>query len=163
MRAALIIFLCAILLAGCTFLPAAGQRGERKGEDEAGQLVLPEAESAPPMVVDEKADPPTKTDYHALADQYQPEETAENLGRQRGYRVQILTTQNPDIAEEIKNNASNKLDRPVYRIYDPPYYKVRVGDCLSHEQAEELEKDVRKAGFETFIVRDIVEPEANEK
>ena len=84
-----------------------------------------------------------------------------------GYRVQICATPDEQEARSYLHEALLKFpDRGVYLTFDSPYYKVRVGDCKSRYEAEELQKLVQKNGFpDAWVVRTKVyaNPEAAKK
>ena len=151
------IIIAFLFFISCTFMPAASQNRTTSSDGKPEQVILPEAAESPPLVVEEQANPPKEVDFQALASQYVPKETSDGGGQTRGYRVQIFTTENSAAADSLANQAERKLDTPVYKVYSPPYYKIRVGNCETLEEAEELEKEILKAGFETFIVRDIID------
>lgn len=74
-----------------------------------------------------------------------------------GYRVQICATSDEEKARAIKRKAMLRFDERVYMVYDTPYYKVRVGDCRTRMEAEELKKKAIQKGFhDAWIVRTIV-------
>jgi len=162
MRTIIFIIAIVILLGGCTFAPLAKPDSGNAGENQAS-LMLSEAQEVPPIVVEEREEPPEELNYHALDEHYQPETNLENQGQQRGYRVQVVTTEDPAEADRIIADIETKLEHPVYKVYEPPYYKVRVGNCTTHEEASELLDEIRKAGFDTFIVRDMINPADNEQ
>ena len=72
-----------------------------------------------------------------------------------GYRVQICATPDEQEARSYLHEALLKFpDQGVYLTFDSPYYKVRVGDCKSRFEAEELQKLVQKDGFpDAWVVR----------
>ena len=54
-----------------------------------------------------------------------------------GYRIQIFTSTSFLRAEEAYINAiAAIMDEPITKIFDPPFYKIRVGDYLRREDAE---------------------------
>lgn len=78
-----------------------------------------------------------------------------------GYRVQILVTTQLDSANTVRNLAqsilsqSNFQSQKVYIIYEPPNYKVRVGDFEKLEEASLMRKFLVENGFKfAWIVND---------
>ncbi|MFN3134049.1 MAG: SPOR domain-containing protein [Candidatus Kryptonium sp.] len=78
-----------------------------------------------------------------------------------GYRVQVLVTNRLDSANSVKNflqsllSSSNFHSQKVYIIYEPPNYKVRVGDFERLQDASILRKFLIENGFEyAWIVND---------
>lgn len=80
-----------------------------------------------------------------------------------GYRVQIYSDNN---ARTAKNEARTKEraisgafpELATYVIYDSPYWRLRVGDCRSRAEAEELASKIKNAfpsyRSEITVVRD---------
>lgn len=65
----------------------------------------------------------------------------------RGYRVQIVSTQDVDQAEIVADRAMEFFNQPVYIVFESPYYKVRVGDFLSDLDALDVEWKARQNGY----------------
>ncbi len=71
-----------------------------------------------------------------------------------GFRVQIISTTDEITAREIRKHAILKQDMDVYLIFDSPYYKVRVGNCLTRSEADELQELLVKKGFlNAWVIR----------
>ncbi|MCR4438847.1 MAG: SPOR domain-containing protein [bacterium] len=86
-------------------------------------------------------------------------ETAAQPSLLQGYRVQIISTPFEEVAREVRKEAVLKFEEPVYMVFDAPYYKVRVGDCLSRFEAEELQQKAIEKGFgQAWVVRTMVTP-----
>ncbi len=75
-----------------------------------------------------------------------------------GFRIQILSTSNVDEAEESRIAAQQLfLSDTVYVIYDPPVYKVRVGDFETRLEANGRLQDVQERGYkDAWVVPDNV-------
>ncbi len=78
-----------------------------------------------------------------------------------GFRVQVLATNRLDSANNVKNliqsilNSTNFRSQKVYIIYEPPNYKVRVGDFENLQEASVLRKFLIENGFKyAWIVND---------
>lgn len=65
----------------------------------------------------------------------------------RGYRVQIVSTQDVYQAEAIADRAGELFSYPVYVVFESPYYKVRIGDFLSDLDALDVERKARQNGY----------------
>lgn len=75
----------------------------------------------------------------------------------QGYRIQLVATKEEEQAREIKKNAMLKLSHPVYLIFEPPLYKVRVGDCATREEAKEILNEAKQNGFpDAWIVPSMI-------
>ena len=67
------------------------------------------------------------------------------LGIQRGvqemngYRVQVFSSNQQQSAKNrallLQQDLSGQLKEPVYAISEPPFWKVRIGNCLTREEA----------------------------
>lgn len=91
------------------------------------------------------------------------EQKAGRVRKMGGYRVQIYSDNN---ARTAKNEARTKEraiagafpDMATYVIYDSPYWRLRVGDCRSRAEADELAEEIKKAfpayKAEITVVRD---------
>ena len=78
---------------------------------------------------------------------------------QTGYRVQVFATFSEEKADLIANQVRERTTEPVYVEYIAPYYKVRVGDCSTREEAESLKSNIYGLGYsDAFIVEDTINP-----
>ncbi len=73
-----------------------------------------------------------------------------------GWRVQISASETMGGAEAVRKEAVKQASEPVYIEYEPPYYKVRVGDFLSKAEAESMATRLRAEGFDTWVVETLV-------
>jgi len=64
-----------------------------------------------------------------------------------GYRIQLLATKDENLANEMKKQAILKFQDKVYLIFESPYYRIRVGDCISEKDAKVLREEAVKKGF----------------
>lgn len=76
----------------------------------------------------------------------------------QGFRIQIFSSSNVDEANVVKNTVAEKfLADSVYVVYDPPVYKVRVGDFTNRYEANQrLPEFVDKGYCDAWIVSDQV-------
>jgi len=71
-----------------------------------------------------------------------------------GYRVQLCAVPNEENAREIQKEVILKMSESVYLIYDSPYYKIRIGDCLTRFDADKLQTLAVSKGFaEAWVVK----------
>lgn len=66
---------------------------------------------------------------------------------QRGYRVQVFSSNNSQSAREqafkVEKNLLEKLPNlEVYVTYSAPFWKVRIGNCVTHEEAQLLKESM---------------------
>ena len=74
-----------------------------------------------------------------------------------GYRVQLLATRSEEEARAMVRNAVISFSEQVYREFDNPYYKIRVGDFKSRYDAVMLQEKALQMGFsEAWVVRSMV-------
>ena len=104
---------------------------------------------------------PATITYHRPIGAYPQEfhkfEKPQELEQVQGYRVQVFVSSNRENAQKIKVEAEEIFPERVYVPYDAPYYKVRVGDCLTRREAELLlEKAVRHGYRDAWVVRTLV-------
>lgn len=64
-----------------------------------------------------------------------------------GYRVQLVATREEAEARASMQSALLSFGENVYLLFDNPYYKLRVGDCLSRSQADSLQQRALAKGF----------------
>ena len=61
-----------------------------------------------------------------------------------GYRVQIYSSNQQQAAKsealDLEDRIKEKIDQPVYVLYIPPFWKVRLGDFRTYEEAREYKK-----------------------
>ncbi len=74
-----------------------------------------------------------------------------------GFRVQLMATKDMQTAELIKREALEKFAPDsinVYVEFDSPYYKIRICDCQSREEAERVKQLAIERGYrQAWIVR----------
>jgi hypothetical protein len=69
-------------------------------------------------------------------------------GMIQGFRVQLLATTDENQARDAKKRAIFKFQSGVYLIFEAPHYKLRIGDCATKKEAEELKKEAFRNGFQ---------------
>jgi hypothetical protein len=81
---------------------------------------------------------------------------SENVTEIMGYRVQIIALTDPVNASLIEQEARARFDingYNTYYIFEAPFIKIRVGDCLDRECAEKLRELARIYYKEAQIIR----------
>ena len=81
-----------------------------------------------------------------------------------GYRVQIYSSNHQQLAKQeairLEKDMQSKLDMPIYVSYVPPFWKVRVGDFATYQEAQEFKNNFVRQFPElmgdTYVVRDQV-------
>lgn len=74
----------------------------------------------------------------------------------QGYRIQIFATDNIDEANAMRMTTVQRItEDSVYIVYDPPVYKVRVGDFRTRAEASQRMGIISSIGFsDAWIVSD---------
>lgn len=80
-------------------------------------------------------------------------------GLYKGYRLQLLSTNNRNQAFKLKYDLlTNFPDQKAYVSYQAPYFKVKFGNFLHREDAEKVRKQLSKTYLAgVFIVEDAIE------
>jgi len=80
-------------------------------------------------------------------------------GQYKGYRIQVMSTTSRDQAFNIKGDLLNKFPtEKSYIMFQSPYFKVRLGNFLKREEAENFRKNLNKLFPQgVFIVDDTIE------
>lgn len=77
---------------------------------------------------------------------------------EKGYRVQIIISQNEDELIEIQDKIMQKTDEKIYIIFELPNYKLRIGNFISRKEAENFQRKIVKLGYKTaWVVPTMVE------
>ncbi len=70
------------------------------------------------------------------------------VGTTNGFRVQVLATDKLEEADSLKSELSLKVtQKEIYVIFDPPFYKVEVGDFISMSDAKDLNFKLSQMGY----------------
>jgi uncharacterized protein YcfL len=80
------------------------------------------------------------------------------IGKEYGYRVQVLATDNLEEADSLRSDIYfNAILKDVYVIFDPPFYKVLVGDFRQFSDAKNLSFRLSQMGYtESRVISDTV-------
>ena len=86
----------------------------------------------------------------------------ENWIEMDGYRVQIYSSNRQQTANmeplELETNLKTEISQTIYVLYLPPFWKVRLGDFRTYDEAKDYKKEFvqqfpQMIG-DTYIVRD---------
>jgi len=70
------------------------------------------------------------------------------------YRIQVFTSRLYVEANQERLLAEEIFSLPVYLDFEVPYYKVRVGDFATREEAEKILPEMTRIGYsETWVAR----------
>ncbi len=75
-----------------------------------------------------------------------------------GYRVLIVATDNIEEANEIRDKVAQQTNgKEVYISFEPPFYKVKVGDFTDLSEANDLQFKLKQLGYsEARVVQESV-------
>jgi hypothetical protein len=73
-----------------------------------------------------------------------------------GWRVQLFASSSMVSAEALASRARKQFTEPIYVEYEPPLYKVRVGDFLTKEDARHMANRAKAENFDAWVVEDLV-------
>ena len=78
----------------------------------------------------------------------------------KGYRVQIVISQNEQELQDVKIEIEKSIDEQTYIIFELPNYKLRVGNFLNRKEAENFQKKIVRLGYRTaWVVPTMIEKE----
>jgi hypothetical protein len=77
----------------------------------------------------------------------------------QGYRIQVISTNNRTKALEAKTKIYQKFpELKSYLMYQPPFFKLKVGNFIDREDAESYMQDILTLfPSGVYVVRDVVE------
>lgn len=139
-------------------------------EERAEQLLL----ELPELAVNLEAYRSRLTDLHQnvqneIPAQYiqeeKPGDVHERRDQNRGFRIQIISTPDARLAEEIREDFEEwikSVSAPpqprTYILFQQPYYRVHVGDFLNRQRALEFTDFVRLRYPEAWVVHSQIHP-----
>jgi len=78
----------------------------------------------------------------------------------KGYRVQIVISQNEEELKNLQNEIEKSIDEKIYIIFELPNYKLTVGNFLNRKEAENFQNTIVRLGYRTaWVVPTIIELE----
>ena len=84
----------------------------------------------------------------------------EEINSIKGYRVQIVISQNEQELQDVKIEIEKSIDEQTYIIFELPNYKLRVGNFLNRKEAENFQKKIVRLGYRTaWVVPTMIEKE----
>jgi len=162
-----LIILSILVLFGCS--ASTGDRYEtKKGsktgttEEKADEIVenfdispyKTEIDIEAPPITSDKLPPDVWYGYKNSA----PQQEKNIIRTAEGFRVQVLSTDDIDEANRVRAEIYEKTARKeVYVVFEPPFYKVKVGDFTSKTDANDLKFKLNQLGYtEAKVVQETV-------
>lgn len=104
--------------------------------------------------------------YNEIPEIYlQVEEEDRQRQSNRGYRIQIISTQDARLANEIQDDFEEWISdvtapphARTYMLFQQPYYRVQVGDFLDREKAMEFTEFVRLRYPDAWVIHSQIHP-----
>ena len=94
-----------------------------------------------------------------------PEDARERQDRNRGFRIQIISTQDARLADEIREDfeewirsVSAPPQPSTYIVFQQPFYRVHVGDFRDRQRALDFTDFVRLRYPEAWVVHSRIHP-----
>ncbi len=142
-----------LLLISCSASQFGWQEKPVTGENESSDYI----EDFDPLTLNDDdivIEPVDRTE--PSEDPYRPEVETPSSPIQRdpeemvqGYRVQLLISRDEELATEAKKRAIFQFPEvDVYLVFETPYYKIRIGDCLTEKEAEQLTNEAIRKGYD---------------
>jgi hypothetical protein len=77
----------------------------------------------------------------------------------KGYRLQVLNTRSRDDAFKTKAMLlENFPDEKVYVLYQSPYFKVRIGNFITRDEAEDFKNQLSSHYSQpVYVIDDLIE------
>jgi hypothetical protein len=87
-----------------------------------------------------------------------PQQERKVIGTADGFRVQVLSTDDIDEANRVRAEIYEKTaNKEVYVVFEPPFYKVKVGDFTSKNDANDLKFKLNQLGYtEAKVVQETI-------
>ncbi len=93
------------------------------------------------------------------------EDTRDRADQNHGFRIQIISTQDAQLADEILedfeewiSSVSEPPQPRTYMVFQQPYYRVHVGDFLDRQKALEFTDFVRLRYPEAWVIHSQIHP-----
>jgi len=116
------------------------------------EVTLPPVEETPPVIEEEVVEAPVVEEV-PVTPPPPVSPPAEAPRKVLGFRVQIFASSTEKGASKVAGDARSTFTETVYVEHEPPYYKVRIGDCLSKDEAGALRAKAVRLGYRgAFVV-----------
>jgi hypothetical protein len=119
--------------------------------EEEPMMPAPIVEETPPAIAEEPYMPPVVTPTAPP-----PSPPPASI---LGFRIQIFASSTQKNASRVADDARAAFTENVYVQHVAPYYKVRVGDFLTREDAQALQQRALQKGYRgAFVVETMIAP-----
>jgi hypothetical protein len=85
-------------------------------------------------------------------------QTKKLMGTQDGYRVLVMSSDNLEEANQIKSEVYSRTDQnEVYIDFEPPFYKVKIGDFKDQKSADNMRFKLNQLGYkEAKVIKESI-------
>lgn len=81
-------------------------------------------------------------------------ESDREVGLCSGYRIQVFAGREAHLAQKTRKEIETRYSQPVFVDFEAPQYKVRFGNFLIREEADEFCRQIRAEGFpDAWVVK----------
>jgi hypothetical protein len=71
-----------------------------------------------------------------------------------GYRVQLYSTTDYYAAVRVRNEAMTRFTEEIIMDFEQPYYKIRIGNYINRQEADEIRMYARTIGYpEAWVIQ----------
>jgi len=130
--------------------------------EEVEEITLPpvvEEEPVMPTIPVEETPPPVEYAQPTVIPTPTTTPPAPSPAKVFGFRIQIFASATEKNASRVADDAKAAFPENTYVEYVAPYYKVRVGDCLTNEDANVLKNKALRLGYRgAFVVETMITP-----
>ena len=80
------------------------------------------------------------------------------VSTREGFRLQIFESSSADEANRILKKFNKSFSDSLYMIFEAPLYKIRYGNYITKQEAEDIKKELRNKGYKNiWIVKSRIE------
>ncbi|MBS4034949.1 MAG: SPOR domain-containing protein [Ignavibacterium sp.] len=174
LKIALLSIILFYFFAGCGAVSTSGRyetsgRSEDVKEEKKDKIASDEKESfdltpyRPSIILNEMefiTDSYSETSeaWYEYKEKSEPNENKKIVGTTDGFRVQVIATDNLDEANRVNSELSSLIrNQKSYVNFEPPFYKVKLGDFIENSEANDMRFRLNQLGFtEAKVVRETI-------
>jgi cell division septation protein DedD len=93
-----------------------------------------------------------KDTFSEMLEKISVAKTGSALQTRSGYRIQLGAFIEERAAKNIAESAQSKFSVPVYLQFNPPFHRIRVGDCRTMQEADSLKLIAIEYGYPDAVV-----------
>ena len=82
-------------------------------------------------------------------------------GLVKGYRVQVMISENQEDLIEVKDSLEKLIEEKIYIQFELPNYKLRVGNFSSRKKAELYRNKIARLGYRSsWVIPTLIESDS---